>query len=330
MHNLDDVNRLDAIRVLAEPHRLAILRLLLARPHTISMLGARLGKHPAWVRHHMKALEAVDLVKLAEIRTTRNYTEKFYTGTAAAFTVSLLVRPEPGPDSPLIAMVSHDMAVEALADDPDDPHPLATMVTGSLDSLIGVRQGLADIAGCHLLDSDTGQYNAPYARHIFPDREVILVTVAHREQGLIVPPANPRRISTIADIAGGRLRLANRNRGSGTRLWIDQALAELGADPSEIPGYETSYQTHTGVAEAVARGDADVALGVEAVAERLGLGFVPLFRERYDLVMPVEVYQREETVRLIERLHSSAFRHTVSRIPGYESGATGDELRLAV
>lgn len=330
MHNLVDISRLDAIRALADPHRFAILRILLAQPLTITQLGARLGKHPAWVRHHVKALEAAKLVKLTEVRTTRNFTEKYYAGTSAAFSISLIVRPEPGPDAPLIAMVSHDMAVEALADDPDDRHPLATMVTGSLDSLIGVRQGLADIAGCHLLDSDTGEYNAPYARHIFPDRDVILVTLAHREQGLIVAPANPHGISAIADVAEGTLRLAHRNRGSGTRLWTDHALTELGADPSTIPGYETAFDTHTGVAEAVARGAADVAVGVAAAAERLNLGFVPLFRERYDLVMPVEVYQRDETVRLIERLHSTAFRHIVSRIPGYESGATGDELRLAV
>jgi putative molybdopterin biosynthesis protein len=330
MHNLDDISRLDAIRALADPHRFTILRILLEQPLTITQLGSRLGKHPAWVRHHVKALEAADLVKLAEVRTTRNFTEKYYSGTSAAFVISLVVRPEPGPDSPLIAMVSHDMAIEALADDPDDPHPMATMVTGSLDSLIGVRQGLADIAGCHLLDSDTGQYNTPYARHIFPDREIMLITVAHREQGLIVAPGNPRGISTITDLAEGTVRIANRNRGSGTRLWIDHALAALGADPTAIPGYETAYETHTGVAEAVARGDADTAVGVAAAADRLGLGFVPLFRERYDLVMPIEVYQREETVRLIERLHSTAFRHTVSRIPGYESGATGDELRLAV
>lgn len=324
------IERLDALRAIADPQRLHLLRLLLNGPMTISMLGGRLGKHPAWVRHHVKVLETAGLVRLAEVRTTRNFTEKFYAATAAAFSVSMSIRADAADRPPLVAMVSHDIAVEMLAADSAARSPLAVLVAGSLDSLIGVRQGLADIAGCHLLDADSGQYNAPYARHIFPDREMVLVTLAHREQGLITAPGNPCRISGVDDLCEGDLRVANRKRGSGTRLWLDRALASRGADVQRIAGYESSLATHTEVAEAVAHGLADVGLGIAAVAERYGLGFVPLFRERYDLVMPADIYEREETHRLLERLNTVAFRNAVSTIPGYGSEGTGDELRLAV
>lgn len=330
MRSAYSIDTLEALRTIAEPHRLEILKLLLGRAQTISMLGTHLDKHPAWVRHHVKALEAAGLVHLAEVRTTRNYTEKFYEATAAAFMVSMSIRAEPGPHSPLVAMVSHDMAVEILATDSFEGQPLGILVSGSLDGLIGVRQGLADIAGCHLLDAQSGEYNTPYVQHIFPDQDMVLVTVAHREQGLMTPSGNPRGIKGIEDIAEGSLWVANRNKGSGTRLWLDRALAALGADTSKIAGYDSSYPTHTQVAEAVASGAADVGLGIAAAANRLGLGFVPLFRERYDLVMSAGTYEKPGTHRLIERLHTSSFKNAVSTIPGYESGCTGDELRLAV
>jgi putative molybdopterin biosynthesis protein len=330
MNQLRSLDRLDAIRALTEPHRLAILRLLLARPHTISSLGRQLDKHPAWVRHHVKALEDVGLVNLAATTTTRNYTEKWYKATAAAFSVSMAVRPDTGDPSSLLALVSHDLAVELLAGEPTAPQQLRAAVTGSLDALIGVRQGLADIAGCHLLDAETGQYNTPYARHIFPDRDMVLVTLAHREQGLIVAPGNPLALKSVADIASMGARFVNRNRGSGTRVWIDQALHVAGLQGASVTGYAHEVETHTAAADAVASRRADVAVGIEAAAKRLELGFVPLFRERYDLVMSAEVYGAVETERLLDRLHTREFKRTVSHISGYDSTATGDEYRLAV
>ncbi len=330
MDQLRNLDRLDAIRALTEPHRLAILRLLLAKPHTLSSLGRELDKHPAWVRHHVKALEEVGLVQLSATTTTRNYTEKWYCATAAAFSVSMMVRPDAGDSPALLALVSHDLAVELLASDANDRRQLRAAVTGSLDALIGVRQGLADIAGCHLLDADTGQYNAPYARHLFPDRDMVLVTLAHREQGLIVAPGNPLGLTSVADLANDDVRFVNRNRGSGTRVWIDQALHAAGLHGGDISGYDRVVDTHTLAAAAVAAGAADVAVGIGAAARRLELGFVPLFRERYDLVMSDEVYRSDEAMRLLDRLHTREFKRSVSRISGYDSSAMGDEYRLAV
>jgi len=307
-----------------------ILRLLLARPHTISSLGRAIDKHPAWVRHHVLALEAAGLVHLAEERTVRNYTEKIYRASAAAFTVSLLIRPDEREKRSLVAHVSHDLAVELLASDEMSAGGLAAGVTGSLDSLIGVRQGLADIAGCHLLDTDSGEYNLPYARHLFPDRDVMVVTLAHREQGLIVAPGNPLGIRDFAGAIERNARLANRNRGSGTRMWIDRELHRIGADTTTVLGYETVVDTHTDAAAMVARGEADVAVGIAAAAERYELGFVPLFHERYDLVMPDDIYRTEEVEKLINVLHTKAFRSSVAGIRGYDPQAMGDEHHLSI
>jgi len=328
---LRSIDRLEAVRAITDPHRMRILRLLLAEPCTVSGLGRILDKHPAWVRHHVKVLEEAGLARVAEVRTTRNFTEKFYTATAAAFSVSLLVRPQSQTGvSSLVAMVSDDLAVELLAGGDDPRVKLITAVTGSLDGLIGVRQGLADIAGCHLLDTETGQYNIPYARHLFPDRDVRVVTLAHREQGMIVASGNPLRLESLSDAISNGARLANRNRGSGTRVWLEHALATLGVAPELVPGYECVVDTHAAAAELVASGAADFAIGIAAAAEHLELGFVPLFRERYDLVMPEEVYASEEVAQLLGQLHTSGFRRGVARISGYDSASMGDEYRLAV
>lgn len=329
VQRIERLDRLEVLRTIAEPHRYEVLRRILAAPQTISSLGAAMGRHPAWVRHHVKALEAAGLISLAEERTTRNYTEKIYRASAAAFTVSMLVRPGLEDDTRMVAMVSDDFAVEALAAVPDERVRIAAAVTGSLDGLMGVRQGLADIAGCHLLDADTGEYNVPYVRHVFPDRDVVVVTVAHREQGLMVAPGNPLRLSTLADVAATGARFVNRNRGSGTRLWIDRALAQVGLGPENVSGYDDDVGTHSAAAQRVERGDADVAVGIAAAAEQHSLDFVPLFRERYDLIMTEEVHETEEVARLIERIGGAEFRRTVSRLRGYDATATGDERLVA-
>ena len=302
----------------------------MAHKETISSLGLALDRHPAWIRHHVKVLEAAGLVALVEERTTRNYTEKFYRACSPAFTVSMLLRPEPGTDRPVVALASHDFAMELLSDESASGPGLVTGVAGSLDSLIGVRQGLADIAGCHLLDSQTGEYNVPFARHLFPDRDVVVVTLAHREQGLIVTQGNPLGLTALADIAERHARFVNRNRGSGTRLWLDHHLAASGVPFTEIVGFDHEVTTHTEAAAAIAAGTADAAVGIRAAADQRGLGFVPLFRERYDLVIPKDVYETEDVERVLDRLHGKTFRHAVDNMTGYDAHSTGDEYRIAV
>ena len=318
----------DQLRAIADPHRLSILRDLMRTPATLSQLGVKRGKHPAWVRHHVKVLEAAGLISLVETRTVRNYTEKYYAAAAPAFLVERVLRVE-GADAPVVVFASHDFAMGLLASGAEEGHRPVLGISGSLDNLIALRQGLADVAGCHLLDVPSGEYNLPYVRHLFPDRPVSVFTVAHREQGLFTAPGNPLRITSVTDIAGGSVRFVNRNRGSGTRLWLDVNVRREGISPEAILGYDIEVDTHTQAAEKVASGSADAALGVRAAAEAAGLGFVPLFRERYDIVVPTERLEEPEVARLLDRLQSKPFRRQAIGLTGYDFDETGAERTVA-
>ena len=333
LRSIDDP---EAVRAVSDAHRQQILRLLLARPHTISSLGRHLDRHPAWIRHHVQVLESAGLARLVEERKTRNFTEKYYAASAAAFRVSLLIRPaedereRSGEGKRLLALVSDDLAMELLASEATSGVDMAVGVAGSLDSLIGLRQGLADIAGCHLLDAETGEYNLSYARSLFPDCDLMVITLSHRDQGLMVAKGNPLGITQLADVAEKSARFANRNRGSGTRVWIDRELARKGVPPVAVQGYDATVRTHLDAARLVASDSADAALGVAAAAERFGLDFVPVFTERYDLVMPADVYRTEEAQCLVEALHSKGFRRAVGKMRGYDPNHMGDEYSLKI
>lgn len=305
----------------------------MAGPATLSQLGQELARHPAWIRHHVKELERVGLVELVEVRRTRNYVEKFYRATACAYSVNLLLVPEHEGRRSIVAMGSHDLALEALAELTNNRSPASDILpvaVGSLDGLISLRQGLADVAGCHLLDAESGEFNVPYIRHLLPDRPVDVITLAHREQGLIVAPGNPLEIRDVEDLARSDVTLINRNPGSGTRLWLDRRLHQLELSHERVKGYDRCVATHTEAAAAVADGRADVGLGIQAAAVRVGLEFVPLFRERYDLVIPEDRIGDGRVYALLDCLGKRSFRNRVGRLGGYDTDCTGHEEHIAI
>lgn len=332
MEPLGTINRQDQLAALSDEHRLALLRRLMCGPSTISRLGRDFERHPAWIRHHLKRLEAVGLVESAGERTTRNYTEKFYRATSGALAVHMLVAPDPGASRLMIALGSDDFALELLTEEfnelPGDFQIVASSV-GSLDGLVALRQGLADVAGCHLFDAAADEYNLPFLRHLFPDRAVDVVTLAHREQGLMRARGD-HSVKGIEDLADPAVRFANRNPGSGTRVWLDARLRELGIPHDQISGYQVELRTHGEVALAVASGAADVGLGIRAAAEQHGLEFTPLFTERYDLVFDAARAEGEDVRRLLDRLGSRDLRRGIDDLRGYDASHTGEETRLAV
>ena len=333
MQALGVINRQDELAALSNEHRLALLRRLMCGPSTISRLGRDFGRHPAWIRHHIKALEAVGLVQPAGERTTRNYTEKFYRASSDAFAVHMLVAADSGERQLTVALGSDDFALQLLAEELNEKpggHQIAASSVGSLDGLIALRQGLADMAGCHLLDPETDEYNLPYLRHLFPDRPVDVITLAYREQGLVHAAGAQRRVRDLADLADSGLRFANRNAGSGTRVWLDARLRELEISHDRILGYDAELRTHGDVAVAVASGAADVGLVVRAAAEEFGLEFTPLFTERYDLVIDAARADEESLARIWDHLDTRRFRHEVGKLRGYDAGHTGEGRRLAV
>jgi len=325
MGTVETLRAFEQIKLLSDPHRLAILRLLMAGPATLTHLGQALGEHPAWVRHHVKRLEDAGLVEVNEIKVTGGVTEKFYRSRAGAFLIQEMVLPQDTNRPTVIFSGSHDLAIERLAGQLSPHVNMLTLPVGSLDGLVALRQGLCNLSGCHLLDKD-GEYNVPFVRHFFPDRSTSLFTLAHRQQGLLLAPGNPKGIRGVADLSQPAATFINRQRGSGTRLWLDARLHELAISGEQIRGYENVVSTHTECALAVQRGEADAALGLQAAAQQHGLDFIPLFFERYDLTVPQE--QFEAVVPLLDFLQSGDFRRDVASLSGYDTTHTGEQILL--
>jgi putative molybdopterin biosynthesis protein len=323
MNPLEKLHALEQIKLLADQRRLAILRRLMAAPASLTQLGEALGEHPAWVRHHLKQLERAGLVDLVETRITSGAVEKFYRARAEGYLIQELVLPEDAGRPTIVFSGSHDLAVELLVRRVSAEVNVLTLAVGSLDGLAMLRQGLCSISGAHLLDA-SGEYNVPFVRHFFPDRPMFTVTLAHREQGLMVAAGNPLQIHSLADIAREGAVFVNRQKGSGTRLWLDRELRRLGIPTGGIQGYEHEVRLHTECALLVQSGRADLAVGLRAAADRAGLEFIPLFRERYDLVFPQE--QANCLKILLDTLQSQAFRRSVDNLHGYETAHTGEQI----
>ncbi|MCS6992566.1 MAG: helix-turn-helix domain-containing protein [Anaerolineales bacterium] len=313
------LSSLAQIKLLADPRRLEILRLLMAQAATLSQLGRILGKHPAWVQHHVRTLERIGLVQVAEVRMNAGLPEKLYRARAGGFAFRELILPQ-GDRFALVFAGSHDLVLEWLAEFLAPHLNLLLWPVGSLDGLADLRLGLCHFAGAHLCDAN-GEYNTPFVSRMFPDRPIRLVTLAHRTQGWMTWPGNPRGVLGVEDLLQPGLRFLNRNPGSGTRLWLDMERKRRGIPADAIPGYSQVVSTHVEAAEQIACGQADVALGLEAAARQQGLDFVPLFQERYDLVVPEE--QIPALTPLLEALHTAAFRQAVQRLGGYDVAESG-------
>jgi len=223
---------------------------------------------------------------------------------------------------------SHDLLVESLARMMSE-RPAATALsmeyTGSLGGLIALAQHTADIAGAHLWDEGTDSYNTPYVRRLLPGRRLALLTLAHRSLGLILPAGNPQGLGHLRDLVQAEVQLVNRQPGSGTRVWLDAQLKALEIRPESVRGYEREELTHLAVARAVAQGEATVGLGIYAAASAYGLSFAPLTQERYDLVIPEEVWNTPAVRALVEAVRSPQLREIVAALGGYDTSETGRE-----
>lgn len=322
--DIESLRALDTIKVLADSRRLRILRRLMASPETLSQLGRALKRSPAWIRHHILMLQAAGLVELSEVRTTGKITEKYYRARAGAFLLQQVILPKSS--IPVVVFSgSHDLALELLAGRLARHLLLLILSVGSLDGLINLRQGLCRVAGAHLLE-ESGQYNASHVRHLFPDREMELITLAYRTQGLMLAARNPGNITNLVDLARPNVRFINRNSGSGTRLWLDAELRQTGVLPTAIRGYERVVKTHTEAASLIETGRADVALGLQAAAVEHGLDFIPLFQERYDLVLARE--QERRLAPLLDFVQTSEFRRTIDALAGYDTAHSGERIHI--
>jgi putative molybdopterin biosynthesis protein len=221
---------------------------------------------------------------------------------------------------------SHDMALNLLVDlVKRDNKKLKMIVThaGSLGGLIALQEEKAHFAGIHLLDEETGEYNYPYVKRVLPGREVAIIHLAYRIQGLMFAHGNPKRIKGLADLKRPDITFVNRQKGAGTRVLLDIHLRQLGINPRDIKGYDKEMDTHLAVGLSIAHGEADAALGIEAAARSCNIDFLPLFRERYDLIIPIANYRSGVLAPFLKVIISEEFKAVVDKSGGYDTSQTG-------
>ena len=199
---------------------------------------------------------------------------------------------------------------------------LVSVNVGSIGGLIALRRGEAHVAGCHLFEPDSGTYNLAHLRTYLRDEPTLLVTFAQREQGLMLPAGNPLGIASIADLS--RATYVNRQRGAGTRVLFDYLLAQHDISPDDIAGYEREEFTHLAVAAAVVDGIGDCGMGLRSAAEAMGLDFIGLTWERFDLAIPRRHLENAGIRALLEVLRSEAFKRELGTQSGYRSDETGN------
>jgi putative molybdopterin biosynthesis protein len=230
----------------------------------------------------------------------------------------------------IVAIGSHDLILDLAASTLRLTDPRVTLVSGNVGSmggLIALRDGLCHLAGSHLLDPDSGVYTLPYVDRLLAGREIAIVRLVHREQGLLVAAGNPLELRDVADLGRPGLRYVNRQRGAGTRVLLDYELQRAGIEPPAIVGYGREEPTHLAVAAAVASGRADCGMGVRAAARAFELDFVPVTREPYDLVLERESLEHPVLNPLWELLGSASFQESVERLGGYDAAEMGRRIR---
>jgi putative molybdopterin biosynthesis protein len=242
-----------------------------------------------------------------------------------------LLRPLSFIKNTIVAVGSHDNSLDILADQIRSKHSNITLSSsnvGSMGGLMAIKKGVCHLAGSHLLNTEDGSYNISYIKKYLPDISIRLVNFVFRDQGLIVPPGNPRKIKGIEDLSRDDIVFINRQAGSGTRILLDYRLGQLGIEPRTIRGYENEEYTHMSVAVAVLSGAADVGLGIHAAAKALNLNFIPVVTEQYDIVIPKEHFESKNIQILLETINTAKFKKRVEALGGYHTERTGELIAI--
>jgi putative molybdopterin biosynthesis protein len=235
-----------------------------------------------------------------------------------------LYRSEAEIDNTIFATGSHDISIDIMAQFLyKQGRRMAVANVGSLAGLVALSKGEAHLAGSHLLDPESGEYNLAYIEEYLPGVPLQVIALVGRSQGLLIRKDNPKGIQSLVDLSREEVTFVNRQRGSGTRVLLDYQLGLLGISPGQIRGYQNQEYTHLAVGAAIVSGRADCGIGIAAVTQSLDLDFIPLFEERYDLIIPQE-YRRSRLLQpLIDLLDNKEFKEMVAGLPGYEVAQMG-------
>jgi putative molybdopterin biosynthesis protein len=231
--------------------------------------------------------------------------------------------------NPLRLAGSHDLLVEQLvklASLEENAIQIQPTYIGSLEGLMMLYRGQCDIAAIHLLDPISQEYNVPFIKQLFVHEKISLIRFASREQGLIVPRGNPKKIRRISDLARPDIKFVNRQKGSGTRFLFDSLLAKENISPINISGYEMVEWNHLSAASYISRGAADVTFGIQAAANHLNLDFLPIASEQFDFVFKWTNENQETLTRLLELLQSDSLRDGLKDCPGYNLEQLGTTI----
>lgn len=239
-----------------------------------------------------------------------------------------LLRPIEELEKTLVCIGSHDLLLDIISSylKANLSGAVASAHVGSMAGIMALRRREAHFAGIHLLDPETGDYNSSYIKRFLPGGDISLVTLVYRTQGLFVPKGNPLEIRGLSDLARENITFVNRQAGSGTRVLLDYLLEQQKIPQDKIIGYNREEFSHLGVAVAVASGAADAGLGIQSAAVSLGLDFIPIGEERYDLAIPTEYFELELMQKMLDVIRSRAFKEEVLALGGYDVRDTGKLL----
>ena len=254
-------------------------------------------------------------------------------GIAAGHAVTVeLMRSTRDIENTLVCIGSHDNALDVLGNYLKKKYPeysLSSAHVGSMGGLLALKRGEAHLAGTHLLDEETGEYNVSYIRKLLPDTKVVLVNLVYRTQGFVVPKGNPKGIKGFEDLRRRDVVFVNRQAGAGTRLLTDLHLKKLRIDPAVVNGYYHEEFTHMAVAAAVLSGAADTGLAVLSAAIALDLDFVPVAQERYDLAIPRDFYDTPMMQALLGIIRGDReFRERIVSMGGYGVAEMGHVISI--
>jgi putative molybdopterin biosynthesis protein len=227
----------------------------------------------------------------------------------------------------VVVIGSHDITLDILGDEircSGNNVRVSSGNVGSLGGLMAIRKGICHIAGTHLLDAETGEYNISYIKRYLKGMKVSLFHLALRDQGLIVQKGNPKGIKSIHDLTRDNVVFMNRQPGSGTRIFMDYRLASSGIKPGDIKGYGNEEFTHMSVAVDVLSGAADCGMAIYAAAKALDLDFIPMDREQYDLVIPTAFLHDPKIKTVLDTIRSEGFRDRVRALGGYDPERSGE------
>jgi len=223
-------------------------------------------------------------------------------------------------ENTLVVIGSHDPLLDELGDMmhlENDEVYMSSAHVGSMGGIMAIRRGEAHAAGCHLLDTATGEYNLAFIRKYFPKGGVKLIRCVGRQQGMMVAKGNPLNIQSFTDISKPGVRYVNRQKGSGTRILTDYLCSQNGLDTAAIYGYDREELTHTSVAAQIVSGSADAGMGIYSAAKLYDLDFIPICIEEYDLIIPDHAWDTPMVQQMIATLKTDAFKEKILALGGY-------------